>query len=251
MDILTEGVFSPKEITRTSVMQGHEDQSLLQFFPKGFVCHDGARIPLATKLDNIKASGAMYRVQGPFGEKPQAIQQDILKCENLNSNESFVVIPAGGDICFCWNGEGASDDEKKEVEAYGGILLPGGSLSTFKEGEEPEEFWTALGGKTEYSSIKALGIVAGFNARLFQCSTAQGYFHMKECYNFSQHDLNNHDVMVLDAFSTLYLWIGLKSNKTEQKNCLKKVQKYVESISDGRDKSKINYVQVDPGSEPF
>ena len=42
----------------------------------------------------------------------------------------------------------------------------------FKEGEEPEEFWTALGGKTEYSSVKDTGIALGFEPRLFQATNS-------------------------------------------------------------------------------
>jgi len=38
---LTDHQFIPSEITRTSVMQGHEDDSFLTFFANGFVCHDG------------------------------------------------------------------------------------------------------------------------------------------------------------------------------------------------------------------
>merc|ERR1740117_1168507 len=41
MDILTDYVFAPREIIRVSVQQGHEDNSLLNFFPDGFICHDG------------------------------------------------------------------------------------------------------------------------------------------------------------------------------------------------------------------
>jgi hypothetical protein len=41
MDILTGGVFDPNNITRVSVRQGHEDDTLLTFFPDGFICHDG------------------------------------------------------------------------------------------------------------------------------------------------------------------------------------------------------------------
>lgn len=40
-DILTGGILSPREITRISVQQGHEDDTLLTFFPSGFICHDG------------------------------------------------------------------------------------------------------------------------------------------------------------------------------------------------------------------
>lgn len=52
-------------------------------------------------------------------------------------------------------------------------------------------------------------------------------------------------------FSNIYLWVGMKSNKAERNNIIGKVEKYVESIDDGRDKSKVNYVEIDPLSEPF
>lgn len=41
LDILTDYTFIPSEISRISVMQGHEDDTLLTFFPNGFMCHDG------------------------------------------------------------------------------------------------------------------------------------------------------------------------------------------------------------------
>jgi len=48
------------------------------------------------------------------------------------------------------------------------MLAPGAALNTsFKEGEETDEFWTALGGKTEYSSLKSMGVCPGFEPRLF------------------------------------------------------------------------------------
>lgn len=72
--VLTNNVFSPREITRVTVMQGHEDDTLLTFFPKGFICHDGSRMSLSDRLNAIKENGCMYKIQGPFGEKPQAIE---------------------------------------------------------------------------------------------------------------------------------------------------------------------------------
>ena len=118
---LTEYVYSPHEITRLTVTQGHEDDTLLKFFPNGFICHDGAYKPLAQIHDMVK-SGAMYRVQGPFGETPQAIQQDELKCANLNSNEAFFVTKKDGSGCFAWMGEGASEDERAYCEKLAGIF---------------------------------------------------------------------------------------------------------------------------------
>jgi hypothetical protein len=68
--ILTDRVYSPKEITRVSVMQGHEDDTLLTFFPNGFICHDGPYMPLSERIEKIKENGCLYKIQGPFGEKP-------------------------------------------------------------------------------------------------------------------------------------------------------------------------------------
>jgi hypothetical protein len=52
------------------------------------------------------------------------------------------------------------------------ILCPGVAAAGFKEGEETDDFWEALGGKTTYSSIKEMGIAPGFEARLYEISTS-------------------------------------------------------------------------------
>lgn len=185
MAILTDHVYNPSEITRVTVMQGHEDDTLLKFFPNGFICHDGPYKPIAERLEQIKADGALYKIQGPFGETPQAIQQDQIICEKLNSNEAFFVVGKGGDSAWYWIGEGASPEETEYAKKLGGILAAGASVNTgFKEGEETDDFWEALGGKTKYSSIKEMGIPIGFEPRLFQISNSQGFVHMKEIYNF-------------------------------------------------------------------
>lgn len=221
-------------------MQGHEDDTLLKFFPNGFICHDGPRMEMADLHQKIKDNGAMYRIQGPFGEQPQAIQQDLVLAKNLNSNEAFFVVAKGGDAAFYWLGEGASEDESAYTKKLADILTPAASVKTgFKEGEETDEFWEALGGKTTYSSLKEMGIAPGFESRLFHCSNSQGYFHMKEIYNFSQHDLNNNDIMVLDAYSTMFVWVGRNSNTHERKNITAKVDKYVAALTDGRDPAKV------------
>jgi hypothetical protein len=42
--------------------------------------------------------------------------------------------------------------------------------------------------------------------------------------------------MILDAYSTMFLWMGPKANKTESAS---KVEKYIQSLTDGRDPAKI------------
>lgn len=160
-------------------------------------------------------------------------------------------MPPGGDVTYYWIGEASSVLESEYAQRLGNILAAGAAHSGFKEGEEPEEFWTALGGKTEYLSVKDYGISPGFEPRLFHCSNSQGYFHMREIYNFLQEDLNNNDIMVLDTFSTIYMWVGLKSNETERRNVVKKVDAYLANLTDGRSPDLVQLVTIEPGSEPL
>lgn len=56
-----------------------------------------------------------------------------------------------------------------------------------REGCEPEDFWAALGGKTEYASNKWLAEeLPNYPPRLFQCSNASGKFNVEEIFDFAQ-----------------------------------------------------------------
>ncbi len=62
---------------------------------------------------------------------------------------------------------------------------------------------------------------------------------MQEIYNFSQDDLINDDIMLLDAYSTIYVWLGNKSNKFEKKGATSSADKYLNSVKDERDKENV------------
>jgi len=94
-----------------------------------------------------------------------------------------------------------------------------------------------------------MGIVVGFEPRLYACSNASGYFLMKEVPNFSQQDLNINDIMVLDAFSTVFMWMGTKACEIEKKNSYKKIDEYIKNKNDGRGNCQV--VEVDPVGEPI
>jgi len=74
MNALTEGVLSPREVTRVSVMSGHEDNSLLTFFPNGFITHEAPFMDITEKIAASAEQGALYRISGPFGSYPAALQ---------------------------------------------------------------------------------------------------------------------------------------------------------------------------------
>lgn len=49
----------------------------------------------------------------------------------------------------------------------------------------------------------------------------------------------NDDIMLLDAYQTIYVWIGNKSNDFEKRGAFKSAQKYIDSIRDERDKDHV------------
>lgn len=102
----------------------------------------------------------------------------------------------------------------------------------------------------EYSKSKDMGVAAGFEPRLFHASNAHGYFHVEEIPNFGQDDLINDDIMLLDAYQTIYVWIGNQSNKFEKNGAYKTANRYIESVRDERDKESVQIVEIEAGKEP-
>ena len=60
----------------------------------------------------------------------------------------------------------------------------------------------------------------------------------------------NDDIMILDAYQTIYVWIGNKSNVFEKRGAYKNATKYIENIKDERDKENVQIVEVEAGKEP-
>ena len=117
------------------------------------------------------------------------------------------------------------------------------------EGNETDDFWGFLGGKGEYAKVDTAGELEIAEARLFQCTNKTGVFDVEEIYNFCQDDLINDDVMLLDTFTAVYVWIGTEANETEKKMSFDVATKYIQSAEDGRDKD-CPVITIQAGSEP-
>lgn len=166
MDILTDYTHSWNH-TRQPVKKNHEDEALLSIYGGIFIIHDGHRIPLDERLQQIKTEGAAYRCMSPNGKAGRAMQTEKFDATVLNSGDVFVVCAKGGDICYIWQGSGSNSHEQEIGEKVASRVA--GSFSetkVIKEHEEPEHFWEVLGGKQEYANFKDLGIPPNFEPRL-------------------------------------------------------------------------------------
>ena len=86
-------------------------------------------------------------------------------------------------------------------------------------------------------------------ARLFICSNATGVLDVEEVHDFSQDDLLDDDVAILDTFVSIYVWIGNGANEKEKQGAMDVAHKYVAAATDGRDPD-CPIAQVKAGSEP-
>lgn len=104
-----------------------------------------------------------------------------------------------------------------------------------------------LGGQAEYGKVKELDF-AMKDPRLFHCSTLMGDFKIQEIPNFSQEDLIDDDVMILDVYIQVFVWIGSNARKEEKDLALKAAIDFNSKAIDGRDPD-TPIVSVTSGSE--
>merc|ERR1712179_694473 len=154
---------------------------------------------------------------------------------SLNSNDAFIL--KSPESCFMWVGKGASEDETNAAKYTAGKVSKH-ELICFQEEEETQTFWDILGGKKEYASSPRLyeDLDTQNPPRLFTISNAKGYVDIEEVPGeFTQSDLEQDDVMILDTFTEIFVWIGEGANEEERKAAPKLVEDYIANDPRARD----------------
>lgn len=146
------------------------------------------------------------------------IPSDEFIVNNLDEFDSRVLI---------WVGSKCNPKEAKIAEEIAREKFNSVNPLIINEGQEPEEFWSALGGHQAYDTDASFMQYT----RLFRCSNDKGYFSISEkCTDFCQDDLSDDDIMILDNGSQVFLWIGPKSSEVEVKLAYKSAQVYVQNL---------------------
>ncbi|KAJ3427674.1 villin [Anaeramoeba flamelloides] len=241
------------QAVQSRVIQGKEPNHFLSLFKGKMIVRNGG-CPSGFRTVNEENVGvdenepALFHIRGTTDLNTRASQVEA-KCSSLNSGDCFV-LNANSDIQCIWLGSGSNQDEKDVAQNIAKIIKSNRSqILVMNEGEEPQEFWDTLGGKTEYAS-EGLELQAEMaDPRLFQLSNASGTFKAEEIYNFDQDDLDNDDCFILDVYNEVYLWLGGGSNELEREESIKAVINYVKSAKDGRSKD-TPIIRVVAGFEP-
>ncbi|XP_068940688.1 villin-like protein [Petaurus breviceps papuanus] len=168
------------------------------------------------------------------------------RASSLNSNDVFLL--ATGQICYLWCGKGCSGDEREMARLVADVISQK-DKQTVSEGQEPPSFWEALGGRAPYASDKRLQEkMSCYQPRLFECSDQTGRFFMREIMFFGQDDLEEDDIMLLDTWEEVFLWIGKHPN-TYEKESVAMAREYLKRHPAGRDPA-IPIIVVKQGHEP-
>ncbi|GFO12419.1 advillin, partial [Plakobranchus ocellatus] len=228
------------------VTQGREPEHFLRIF-------HGKMIILLGGLNNEEPESniRMFHIRGTNGFNTRAMQV-LPRAASLNSNDAFII--ESDSKVYIWYGKGASPDERALAMNLLHFLCPdrgNADIVEVNEEEEGRDFWALLGGKEPYATGKRLEVNhADMPPRLFHCSNASGRFKVEEIVDFSQEDLEENDVMILDTIDEVYVWIGRGANAIERKESLQTALDYIKTDPTGRNPDNTVILQVKQGLEP-
>lgn len=165
---------------------------------------------------------ALFRIQGTNRDNMQAVQVDQVS-RSLNSSCCYI-LKAQGSI-FTWLGNLSTTRDHDLLYGMLDLINPTWQPILVREGSEPDVFWDVLGGKTEYPKEKEIKRFIE-DPHLFVCTFTEDVgsqpsdLKVKEIFNFSQDDLTTEDVLVLDCFSDIFVWIGHNSHVKSKQQAL-------------------------------
>lgn len=228
------------------VVQNKEPSHFLSLFAGKMVVRTGD----ATSAAASAASGThLFHIRGTSRIDTRGVEV-ASSAASLNSSDCFVLLTDS--TVFNWAGQGSNQDERATASSLAQkVLAPSGAnVTDIQEGSEPEDFWTALGGKQSYANARQLR-TAVVEPRLFQVTgvTASGNFVAEEVFTFSQDDLVQDGVFILDTVAEVYVWIGQRARQAEKDAALTMALQYVKTAPDGRSESTPVF-RLTAGAEP-
>nr|XP_033787634.1 villin-like protein [Geotrypetes seraphini]XP_033787635.1 villin-like protein [Geotrypetes seraphini] len=233
------------EPVQVRILMGKEPRHFQAIFKGALIIYEGGT-SRAVKTEP-EPSVRLFQVKGTNEFNTKATEVPA-RASSLNSNDVFVL--KTDQVCYLWCGKGCSGDEREMAKTVANVISKRDKQTTL-EGQEPAEFWVALGGKAPYASEKRFQeAVMQHEPRLFECSNQTGRFIMTEIVDFSQEDLDEDDVMLLDTWDEIFLWIGKLSNDYEKNEAMTSAKEYLRTHPAKRDLA-TPIIMVKQGFEPL
>ncbi|XP_069792340.1 villin-1-like [Narcine bancroftii] len=232
------------EAVQIRVTMGKEPKHLMAIFKGKLIVFEGS----SPRSDDCETHNrvSLFQVCGKNEYNTKAFEVPV-RASSLNSNDVFLLRTSMQ--CFLWYGKGCSGDEREVAKNMANAISKKDKQNVY-EGREPADFWTYFGGKGPYANNKRLQEdYQDVSPCLFQCSNQTGRFVATEIMDFIQEDLDDDDVMLLDTWEQIFLWIGKETNDSEKKCAIDLAQEYLCTHPSNRDPG-TPIVIVKQGFEP-
>ncbi|XP_053229907.1 gelsolin isoform X1 [Podarcis raffonei] len=215
------------------VVQGKEPPHLMSLFGgKPLIVYQGGTSREGGQTS--PASTRLFQVRSSTSGTTRAVEVDAAAKE-LNSNDAFVLKTPSA--AYLWVGKGASEAEKSGAGELLKVL--GARATEVAEGGEPAGFWEALGGRAAYRTSPRLKDkkMDVHPPRLFACTNKSGRFTIEEVPGeLTQEDLATDDVMLLDTWDQVFVWVGKDANEVEKTEAQTSARRYIETDPANRDR---------------
>ncbi|KAM9814016.1 advillin [Neosynchiropus ocellatus] len=236
------------EAVQVRVAMGKEPRHFLAIFRGKMVIYEGGTS--RNRPSDPEPPVRLFQIHGSDPSNTKAIEVPAL-ASSLNSNDVFMLKSQSG--LHLWCGKGSSGDERamaKEISSVIGQNSQSGCEEIIAEGQESLEFWELLGGKAPYANDKRLQqATLEHHPRLFECSNKTGRFIVTEVTQFTQDDLLEDDVMILDTWDQVFVWVGQEARESERKDAITTSREYLRTHPGGRDPDTL-ILLIKQGFEP-
>ncbi|XP_077377241.1 gelsolin-like isoform X2 [Festucalex cinctus] len=232
--------------TQVRVVQGKEPAHLISLF--------GGQPMVVYKGGTSRGRGLtqparlrLFHIRANVAGDTRAVEVRA-SSSSLNSGDVFLLASPSG--CWMWKGHGGGSAEVRGARCLAGLLGAETPIQV-DEGHEEEDFWSMLGGRGDYcQSGRRRDQMEAHPPRLFACSNKTGKFLMEEVPGeLTQQDLDPDDVMLLDAWEQIFVWLGQDSHEDEKRDAFASASRYLESDPAHRD-PRTPVVSVQQGFEP-
>ncbi|KAM6169231.1 villin-like protein [Rhynchocyon petersi] len=198
LDLLYHGALVQEHVT-----MGHEPPHFLSIFQGQLVILQGP----GGRNERGQPAGTtqLFHVQGTDNHNTKTTEVPA-RASSLHSSDIFLLLTA--EVGYIWFGKGCSGDQREQARMVAQFISKK-NKEIVLEGQEPPNFWESLGGPAPYSSnMRPPEETPSFQPRLFECSSQMGCLVLTEMVFFSQEDLDKHDIMLLDTWVEIFLWLG-------------------------------------------
>ncbi|KAL1131315.1 hypothetical protein AAG570_010933, partial [Ranatra chinensis] len=168
------------------ITQGQEPAHFLRIFKGKMVVLMGGKASGFRNLkdhDTYDLDGTrLFQVMGTRADNVRAVQVEE-NASSLNTNDVFILETPNN--CYLWIGQGSNQEEKVFAENIKGMVCGESEIIPLVEGEEPQDFWDALGGKTRYNT-ELVHEPSPAEPKLYHCYIEGSNYKCEEVPDFEQ-----------------------------------------------------------------